>query len=87
MQQVLEVSPDRINEVVKPLMNKKINYKEILTEPNVFGNSYLVAECYLLKLRDWSMLKGSHLYEIFKELIIFLRSSKQLKIDFDLKLA
>jgi hypothetical protein len=87
MQQVLVVSPDKINEVLKPLMNKKIDYKEILTEPDQFGNSFLVAECYLLKLQDWILLKGSYLYEIFKELIIFLRSSKQLSIDFNLKLA
>lgn len=77
MQNQIEVSPDKINEFIKPLMNKKIDYKEILTEPNQFGNSFHVADLYLINPADWKYLKGSELYDIFKELIINLRSNKQ----------
>jgi hypothetical protein len=77
MQNQIEVSPDKINEFIKPLMNKKIDYKEILTDPNQFGNSFHVADLYLINPADWKYLKGSELYDIFKELIINLRSNKQ----------
>lgn len=82
MQNCLTVDPDKINEIVKPLMNKKIEYKEITTEPNEFGNCYPVAEMYFLKPKDWILLKGSKIYDFFKELVLFLRGNKQLQIDF-----
>jgi hypothetical protein len=83
MQNQIEVSPDKINEFIKPLMNKKIDYKEILTDPNQFGNSFHVADLYLISPSDWKYLKGSELYDIFKELIINLRSNKQTILDFN----
>jgi hypothetical protein len=86
MQNVIEVLPDKINEVLKPLMNNKINYKEILSEPNEFGNCFHLADLYLLELKDWILLKGSFLYNVFKDFILFLRNSKQLNFDFNYNL-
>jgi hypothetical protein len=87
MQNSLEVCPDKINEVVKPLMDKRIEAKQIFTQPNIFGNCYEVAQMYFLKPSDWIILKGSKVYDVFKELILYLRSDKQIIIDFNLVLA
>lgn len=82
MQNCLEVAPDKINQIVKPLMDRRIEAKQIFTQPNMFGNCYEVAQMYFMKPRDWLILKGSVVYDFFKELVLFLRSSKQLQIDF-----
>lgn len=86
MQNQIIVEPDKISQFVKPLLNKKIDWLEIKTEPNKFGNSFHVADMYLLKPSDWNILKGSQVYDIFKEMILSLRSSKQICIDFNLSL-
>lgn len=78
----LQVEPDKINQVVKPLMDKRIEAKQIFTKPNMFGNCYVVAQMYFMKPRDWILLKGSTVYDFFKELVLFLRNDKQLIIDF-----
>lgn len=82
MQNCLTVDPDKINQVVKPLMDKRIEAKQIFTQPDTFGNCYEVAQMFFMKPRNWLILKGSVIYDFFKELVLFLRSSKQLLIDF-----
>lgn len=82
MQNCLTVDPDKINQVLKPLMDKRIEAKQIFTEPNMFGNCFEVAQMFFMKPRDWILLKGSTVYEFFKELVLFLRNNKQLNIDF-----
>lgn len=69
----LEVSPDMLSKVSNPLFAKSIEYDYISTEPNEFGNSFIVAEIYFLKIKDWIRLKGSIVYDFFKELIYNLR--------------
>lgn len=83
MQNQLVVEPDKIGEVMRPLLNKKIEFVEITTDKNKFGNSYHVADLYLMKPKDWNIVKGSIVYEVFKELILSLRSSKQLQMDYN----
>lgn len=70
----LYISPDAIGQFAKPLMNAKIKYKKIETEPNLFGNKYKVADLFLLRIIDWVQMQGSMLYEYFKEIILFLRN-------------
>lgn len=82
MQNCLNVVPDKINMVLKPLMNPKIEAKQIFTPPNIFGNVYAVADMYFINPIDWIMLKGSVVYDFFKELVLYLRSNKQLLMDF-----
>ncbi len=86
MQNCLIVSPDKIGEVMRPLFNKKIEYKSIMSEPNQFNNSFHVADLYMLKPSDWNLIKGSIVYELFKELITSLRSGKQISMDFNFNL-
>lgn len=86
MQNQLIVAPDKIGSIMKPLFHKRIEFIEIQSEPNKFNNRYHVADLYLIKPSDWSILKGSVVFEVFKELILHLRSSKQLSIDFNFSL-
>jgi len=67
------ISPDKIGRFIRPLFNDKIEHKSIETEPNKFGQKFVVAEMYIMKVKDWISLKGTELYEYFKEIILFLR--------------
>lgn len=69
----LYISPDAIGTFLKPLIKSKAKYKKIETEPNAFGEVFKVADLFLMRTMDWLQMKGSMLYEYFKELIIFLR--------------
>lgn len=82
MQNNLIIEPDEYREVTKKLWQKGIEYKTIFTEPNKFNVQYPVCEMFFLHGLDWIKLKGSILYDFFKELILYLRSNKQLSIDF-----
>lgn len=70
---VTYVCPSVIGEVTKPIFDLGRKMLEVFSNPNVFGNTYKVADIYLLDVVDWVKLKGSFIYEVFKELILFLR--------------
>ncbi len=70
---VIYVCPTEVYKVTKPIFQNAIKCLEVFTNPNVFGNSYKVADVYLMELRDWLILQGSYLGDLFKELILFLR--------------
>lgn len=82
----LEVSPDMLRKFTEPLYKKEIEFDYISTPPNEFGNSFIVAEIYFLKIKDWIRLKGSMVYDFFKELIYNLRpesgSNQQLSLQY-----
>lgn len=69
----LYVTPDKIGSILRVLFEKNIKSKSIETEPDAFGRTFVVAEMYLLSVKDWISLKGSFLYDYFKEIILFLR--------------
>lgn len=83
---VCYVCPTKIWEATKPIFDADIKTIVIETEPNVFGQKYKVADIYLMKIKDWIKIKGSFLYEVFKEIIIFLREAKpqDVQLRFDL---
>ena len=80
------ISPDIIGKVMKPIIASKAKLIEVSTEPNIFGRTYKVADIYLMNVKDWVSIKGSVIYNIFKELILYLRhgdmSNKQVNLDF-----
>jgi hypothetical protein len=80
----LNVSPDKIGNVLKPIFQHVIDYIRIETPPDKFGRRFEVAMFYLINPSDWFKLKGSYLYDYFKELVIYLRNNKQIKIEFNL---
>lgn len=67
------VSPDVMHKVTRPLFDNVIKSIEVFTEPNVFGNKWKVADIFLMDVREWIKLKGSFLYDVFQELVLFLR--------------
>jgi hypothetical protein len=69
----LIITPDCIGEVLRPLFNKEIEHKIIETEPNAMGRKFAVADLYLMRVKDWVRIKGTVIYDYFKELILFLR--------------
>lgn len=76
------VSPDLIGQTLRPLFDSDIKEIYIETEPNVFGNTYRVATIFLLNVKDWVKIKGSYLYNLFEQIVTFLRapSARQTKL-------
>ncbi len=83
---VLYVCPSIIGKVTKPVFDTNVKTIEVHTSPNLFGRTYKVADIYLMTIIDWVKMKGSYLYEVFKELILFLRpeSDGQLDLNFEI---
>lgn len=73
----LYVTPDKMGEVVKPLMESMIPQIEVKTDPNALGSTFKVADIWLLKTTDWWRLKGSLIFDYFKELVLFLRQKNE----------
>ena len=71
---------------MRSVFEQEIKSIEIFTKPNQFGNKYKVADIYLMNVADWINLKGSYLYDIFKELVLYLRPGikNQLELEFEL---
>lgn len=67
------VSPNEIGRETKKLFSKNIEYKEIRSKPDLFGQSYHLADLFFLKIKDWIYLQGTQIYNEFKETIEFLR--------------
>jgi len=67
------VCPDIISKVTKPIFTNTIKTIEIFTKPNSMGRKWKVADIYLMNLEDWAKIKGSILYGMFKDLVMFLR--------------
>ena len=82
LQNVFYVSPDVIGKVTKPIFDSGCKMIEVFTEPNLFGRKWKVADIYLMDLSNWINLKEGFLFDMFKELVLFLRiesnRSKQL---------
>lgn len=77
------VSPDVIGQTLRPIFDNDIREIYIETEPNIFGKVYTLATVFLFEAKDWVKIKGSYLYNLFKEIILFLRNDngKQLKLE------
>jgi hypothetical protein len=67
------ISPDKIGSILAPLLKSNAKSQTIYTEPNALGTKFEVAQIYFMKIIDWLNLKGSYLYDYFKELILYLR--------------
>ncbi len=67
------VTPNLISMVTRPIFNGLIKTIEVFTKPNIFGRKWKVADIYLMDLKDWNSIKGSFLYKLFKDLVLFLR--------------
>jgi len=67
------VCPSIIGKVTKPIFSCGAKLLEVFTKPNIFGQKWKVADIYLMDLSNWIKLKSGFLYDMFKELILFLR--------------
>jgi hypothetical protein len=83
---VLYVCPSIIGKITKPLFDADVKNLEVHTKPNMFGRKYKVADIYMMSIADWIKVKGTYLYEVFKELVLYLRSPKDnnLQLHFEL---
>lgn len=70
---VAYVCPSIIGKVTKPVFECGCKMIEVFTKPNSSGNKYKVADIYLMDLSNWINLKSGFLFDMFKELILFLR--------------
>lgn len=64
---VFEIPRNTDVELSKPLMNPKIDYFGIYTDPDSLGNRKLMAEVFFYKMSDWGKALKGRLYEAFRD--------------------
>lgn len=70
---VLGVNRDEVREVMKPLLKKEIDYKEILSQDKKTGLVYRQAEIFFLNLNMWGTTIKGEIAEAFKNHVFKLR--------------
>ena len=80
------VSPDIIGKITRPIFDNCSKMLEVFTKPNMFGRKWKVADIYLMDLKDWISIEDSYLYNLFKELVLFLRKETPRETQLQLQL-
>lgn len=77
----ITIDIDQITLENRKLFNSSIEWKSIFTK-DAFGNDqWHLGDMFFMKARDWIKLKGTQIFECFKQTVIFLRSNNQLKLE------
>lgn len=71
----VEVRPDNAQQIMKPLMQKAINFKPIEIKDKLSGLPRKIGECFLYTLKDWGSLIVGQLNDIYSEHLFFIRNN------------
>lgn len=73
----IEVTPDILSEVMKPLMNRSIEFKQILGKPDLFGTQRAFGEIYFMKPVVWKDMYSGLLRKTYDDHRFHIRHSLQ----------
>jgi len=70
---VLGVDRDECHEILRPLMNPNIDYKEIVTQDNITGKIFRNAELFFIKTEHWHTIIHGRIKEAYDKHRFYIR--------------